>query len=516
MLMGEAHPAYAYTFQSLPDTFRDPNTGEICPGPGLTRRVMPCIKETLVAVVDEMLVPISQDVADMVTIACALATALWGTLMIGGRNSAPVRDAIMLGIKMACVSVFCWNFGDAFGLTLDLMEDMLSLVTGFLLNASPFGSGTIMDLGSGTLCLDHGGSDVLRVWDAVDCSINALVGGIFSPVSLTMGLVGFLVSCLFSNSVGFTIGFLGIYLILQLIWAIVRSLYIFLSAYIGVCIMVIISPFFIPTMLFRATKGYFAKWLRIFMSFVIQPLFLFTYLAMLLTAFNIVVYTGQNSLYHAIVGDDALQPDFGVPMDEGGQGGIGGWLFTHGAYAKDVINPVAVALNTGDVQSGINQANQQVMPSTAADTGAGGVVAQKPSSALETVIAVSSNRQATIIRQLGTGANNTELRFFQFDIPTTTINWNVLAGVNGFASTPNGIGSYLLRILLSTFMALIVGYIFIELLDTIPFIGSGIAMGSGMVDEKSLGMSALGMGKMSPPGSDWVKSFKLNWHSKAG
>jgi hypothetical protein len=549
LLIGESRPAYAYTFQTLPDVFKDPATGEICPGPGLTRRIMPCIKETLLAVVNAMLIPISDYIAETVTVCCALATGLWGTLMIGGRNSAPIRDAIMLVIKMAGVVMFSYNFGDCFGLILDIMEDLMTMVTGYLLTVTPFG-GTIMDLGSGTMCPNNGGSEVLMVWDAVDCTLNALVGGIFSPLTLTMGLIGFLIACLFSNSIGFTIGLLGIYLILQLTWAVVRSLYIFLSAYIGVCFMVIISPFFIPTILFRATKGYFAKWLRIFMSFIIQPLFLFTYLAMLLAAFNLVVFTGKNSLYVAIIGDDAMQPDFGLPMDEGGQGGIGGWLFTHGAYANDVVNPVAVAVNTGDynVQERINQVNDDVMPNAATDTGLSGIMAQRDGRLIapQMVLASVRNRQASMISRLGTGGGepcltpimppcpgtpgtNFEdtngngvwdgaqpLRFFQFDIPTTTIDWSTLATENGYPATAEGRADYLFRILLAAIMSLIVGYIFIELLDTIPFVGSGIAMGSGMVDEKSLGMSSLGMGKMAPPGNDVIKAQKLNWHSRGG
>ena len=55
-------------------------------------------------------------------------------------------------------------------------------------------------------------------------------------------------------------------------------------------------------------------------------------------------------------------------------------------------------------------------------------------------------------------------------------------------------------------MSLLTGFIFIELLDTLPFIGSRLAMGSSIVDEKTLGMK--GLAKMAPPGADFVKNIK--------
>jgi hypothetical protein len=66
--------------------------------------------------------------------------------------------------------------------------------------------------------------------------------------------------------------------------------------------------------------------------------------------------------------------------------------------------------------------------------------------------------------------------------------------------------AFLFKIYISFLMAMITGYVFIELLDTLPFIGSGLAMSKGLTDEKSLGIG--GMPKMAPPGSDFMKNVK--------
>ena len=53
-------------------------------------------------------------------------------------------------------------------------------------------------------------------------------------------------------------------------------------------------------------------------------------------------------------------------------------------------------------------------------------------------------------------------------------------------------------------MALMVAYIFLQILDVLPFIGSGLAMGSGTVGDSG---NALGVGKLAPPGSNFMKNL---------
>ncbi len=507
-------PAHAYDFYE-PDL--GIGTSEVCPGMGLTRRIMPCIKETLINVTNEMLIPISEYMALTVTAACTLAIALLGVAMLGGRTTAPFKDSLLLMVKLGCVSMFSYNFGGIFPLVLDSMDELLGIVTTYVIFSGSFADSVLIsecpDLAD--LVLDPPG---LQVWDAVDCSINSLIGGIFSPFSLSMGIVGFIFSCFMSNTLGVMIGMLGIRLLLQLMWAIVRSLYIFVGSYIGLCLMVLISPFFIPTLLFQVTRGYFERWLRITMSFMLQPVILFAYLAMLLTAFDLIIFSGPNSLYGVLAGDNVDDEEFRLPWEEGGEGGIGGFLMSHGGYAVDHKSPWGVNINSKGASE--NPRIKAAFPKSSIDTGVGGIMGAKIVTPTERTggMSIDRNRQRAILDSMGLGmsmrhpnpdgsAKQTQLNYFEFSVPVETVDWAFLADQNGFdSSNPDDLVRYMVKVYISFLMALITGYVFIELLDTLPFIGSGLAMGSGIVDEKSLGMS--GLTKHAPPGNDFMKGVK--------
>src|SRR5690606_3294993 len=98
-----------------------------------------------------------------------------------------------------------------------------------------------------------------RIWVYVDCALATLIGGILPGVSLTSGLLGFLVASLFSGATGAIIALMGFLLVVQLLVAIARAVYIYLTAYMAFSLMVVISPFFIPLILFRTTYAYFEQ-----------------------------------------------------------------------------------------------------------------------------------------------------------------------------------------------------------------------------------------------------------------
>lgn len=522
-------PAFAYKFEEG-NLGYDPVTGEfidgqICPGVGLFRRLVPCIKETLINVTNEMLMPFSKFMRNAVVITCCIAVALLGALLIGAKTSAPFKDTTVLMVKIAAVSAFTMGFAGMFGLLLDTMDSLLDIVTSKIIFSGTFKDSVILNHCPEKALIDEVGAEAsLRVWTAVDCALNSLIGGIFGEFTLTMGIIGFILSCLVSNTIGMMIGLMGVRLILQLMWALVRAMYIFLTSYIGVCLLVLVSPLFIPTILFQATRGYFERWLRILLSFMLQPVILFAYLAMLLTAFDLVIFSGPNSLYATIAGPTALEPNFLKPIDEGGRGGIGGWLMGDGGgYRKEYRSPVGVIINPEGAQKTANEMNKDNKAKDAGvDTGAGGMMSAmmtptQQSNAGGVNINRRQNNPGNVLRDLGLGlksANdkNPKLNFFEFSLPVDAVDWNVLASQNGVTiSKPDDLVAYMIRVYVAFLMALITAYVFVEMLDTLPFIGSGLAMGSGIVDEKSMGMD--GLAKMAPPGNDFMKNIRSKMFS---
>jgi hypothetical protein len=390
-----------------------------------------------------------------------------------------------------------------FGIVLDIMDELLLIVTGYVVNASRFGIN-----GS---CTNHVGDfyQVYLVWDAVDCAVDTLVGGIFSPLTLSAGILGFITACLFSNTVGFTIGMTMIYLIYKMLYAIYKCCFIFLSAYLGIAFMVVISPLFIPTILFKNTKSYFDKWLKLFISFIIQPMILFAYMAMLLAAFDTVVFSdkNKNSLYYAIAGQDPcffLSVKTPCATGPGGKGygsNMGDWLKLGGFYTNVNVGSVAVTIDSKAIK------DAKLIPNKSRDLGAAGEITQQMLNYAET-------RRKGAMNVLGVDGGKPN--FFQISIPEKTVQWDKVARANKFdAQTPEkNTTSYLLKLLVSAFMALITGYIFVEMLDVIPFVGSGMAMSGGMVDGKGLS-GGLGEQKLTG-GADMTKSLKFAAKGSSG
>lgn len=97
-----------------------------------------------------------------------------------------------------------------------------------------------------------------------------------------------------------------------------------------------------------------------------------------------------------------------------------------------------------------------------------------------------------------------QLNFFETNIAVGTVDWAMLAELNGYDSTdPDELLYYMLRVLMSFVMALITAYVFISLLDSLPFIGTGIAAAG---DEKSFGVNAIS--SLKPPGEDAMASVQ--------
>lgn len=487
---------------------------ETCPGRGLARRIIPCIKATILMGTNDFLLPFSNYLARIVQVCCILAVTLWAVHMISGSETAPLKDAMVMALKIGFVILFTMNFGGNsldptnthngnFGIVLDIMEEMLKIVTGYVVNASRFGI-------EGS-CYNNG-ADVYQVnlvWNAIDCAVDTLVGGIFSPLTLSAGILGFILACLFSNTVGFTIGITMIYLIYKMLYAIFKCCYIFLSAYLGIAFMVVISPLFIPTILFKATKTYFEKWLKLFISFMIQPMILFAYLAMLLAGFDTVVFSekNKNSLYSAIAGQDPCffrSVKTACATGPGGKGwgsNMGDWLLNGGFYTNVDVGAVAVTIDSKAIK------DAGLIPKEAKDLGAAGEITLQMLDYVRT-------RQAGTMNLLGVDGNKPN--FFQISIPSRTVQWDKVARANKFdGKTPEkNTTSYLLKLLVSAFMALITGYIFVEMLEVIPFIGSAMAMGGGMVDGKGL-TGGLGIDKLTG-GSDVTKALKFGAKGSRG
>lgn len=121
------------------------------------------------------------------------------------------------------------------------------------------------------------GKKYLAIFDTLDCKIMRYLG--FGPEDSAANIA----SLIFA---GFLTGAIGIYFALSvmifgilMIAATIRALHIFLTSAIAIVLFVFVSPLVLPAALFKRTKGIFDQWLTNLISFVLQPMILFAYIA---------------------------------------------------------------------------------------------------------------------------------------------------------------------------------------------------------------------------------------------
>lgn len=473
-------PAHAYQFNSYGPPIG--GNGQVCPnGNGLTRRIVPCIRETIITAVNQFMGPFSAFMARTINALCVLAIALGGIWVTTGRVNAGLRDMSILFMKIGFVSVMTNNFGGMFSAFLDMMEDMLAMAGQYAISMS--------SLSSSPNCPQFTTNVMsLKIWEQVDCAIENLLGGIYMGSSVGMGLAGFLMAAFLSTTAGIFVALLGFYIIFQFLYAIAKATYTFISAYLAFSFMVLISPLFIPCILLRSTKPYFDKWLRLTVSFMLQPMIVFAYISMLIVAFDQTVFVGSNapgvpnnSVYYVLTKERSQQPGFT----------IGPALRGMGIYAESPIGGQAVGVNPRQILEKFGGPNP-------ANSGVSSIIGNMKNLGISNAAQDSQNQWSTgIYNYMGLGDNGQGVRFFKVDWPTTAVDWKELGARNGF----NDVTEYMIYVFTSFFMAAVVAYIFLNMLDSLPFLSAGLA---GV----PAGMPVLGAGPLSPPGTNLMDTFK--------
>lgn len=404
MLLLSAQPALAQAIGA---------DGTVCPGNGLVERIATCIENTTVDAVTLFLLPFSMAIAGAVGAVCSLSVVFFGMRLIAGRQQRIRADGVFAAIKIAAVLIFSFNFGGMFPTLMAIMQELTYSVSNFMAY-------------TGTLQCPF----AFSVWQRVDCVLDRIIGGIMPGSTLAYGLLGMLFGMLFSGATGVMIFMTGMGFLYMVLSALCKSIYIYLSAMIGICIMAIISPLFVPMILFRVTKPYFDKWLRLLLGLMLQPVFLIAYLSMLLVTFDVVVFTGPNSLYGMIAGPAVDMPNFRV----------GNYMLGSGAYVE--YSQLANSVNfdpSGMPNPPLQNAGAFGNIGKVADGlgGAGG---------------------------LSSGAN------VSLDFPVDAVDISVLAALRGMDTT-----TYTIYVIMGLLQAFVIGYIFLTMLDFVPYLGTTLS-----------------------------------------
>lgn len=528
------YPSSAQAAPTIDDDYPiliHPTTREICPIEnygtvaaqranraeyGIIKRMVYCIQGLVIPATYKMMYINSVNYFyGPIAAACTLALLLWGFLMATGKNSAPMKDAFTVALKIGGVFMFTFVLGQSdlfpkglFPVMLAVVDDLSSIVT------------TYVGYSSSIKCASNfAPSDM---WGRVDCTLNTIFGGIFSSTTLVLGLVGFFVTAFFSSMFGIFIALAGFAIIFFLVFSIFRACYITITAYVAIALMALVSPIFITLLLFKSTYGYFEKWLKLTLGFMLQPIFLFAYLSMMLAAYDTVVYDGRFSIYRALVS----QVDIGsyptikaYPTDIASNPArefyIGQWMLDKGVFRVADGPALGVGTNpAADVE--MKARNVGVLGSTGAKEVDSNLFDQRDASGIKQnilkgfaalnvyMVDVQINKigwQEMSLAHLCTTAGCTaqtkydEIVEAAFEQACPNARGDCLEAGNNAAKQAlyNVYIQYMVQLLLSLLIAMLTMYIFYLLIDVLPFIGAGIAG-----DKYS--MPALGLTKNTPGG----------------
>ena len=114
------------------------------------------------------------------------------------------------------------------------------------------------------------GTDALNQID----EILAVLIGFGGKLTIASGLVGILSGAMLSSAFGFTLFFFGVKAILDVVFFVIQALFVYLTAYIVLLFMVVISPLVVPMAIFNYTERYAMSWVKICVAAMLTPMFL--------------------------------------------------------------------------------------------------------------------------------------------------------------------------------------------------------------------------------------------------
>lgn len=281
--------------------------------PGLTNRVVGCIRQTLHNASAKYFNPntgMHSIVATAITAMITLGVAIYGAMLAAGMVEKLNRDTFTLLIKIALVSYFVVN-------TQMLYELFLNIIDALATDMFQFSSTGLLGI-----CMTK-----FSIWERMDCMLDSVIGIQVSAITsssfqgfnqnlagdmMQRGMMGVFFQILKSSSFGFVIGLMGFLFIYSMLFFLVRVLFAFLMSFIALTFLMMIGPIFIPMVIFRVTKQYFDKWVRLIISSCLQPIILVAFITFATAGLDLVMFSGPTSVIRVIAGDAATQPNFSL------------------------------------------------------------------------------------------------------------------------------------------------------------------------------------------------------------
>lgn len=222
-----------------------------------------------------------------------LAMIVFGWKLTLGMLRDVKSETFTFLLKLGGVLTFLWQFPTIHSLILLTVQALAELPAEALNNLA-------------SIC-PMTGSVKPNLWAQWDCVFGHILG--VSTVDPTnkflgspafMGLMGLVGSYIFSLGWGTMILLASLYVLITLLFAVMRMVTTYLLAIIAVSFLSLLGLIFVPTILFKNTMPSYSIWLQITLSYMIQPMLLVLFMGIMLVAMDFAVFKGSGSLVGVI------------------------------------------------------------------------------------------------------------------------------------------------------------------------------------------------------------------------
>ncbi len=310
--------------------------GGMCPlNGGMVQTIVLCIQDYFISLAYLFIYFYKANLQGVVDAFLLLCIVIFGIRMVMPMMEKPGRDSMIFLLKLACVGLFTQNMdlilfwmvgspgigvlfaGGALGeyITNLSFTSILSFLFGFypagilgeLINiVTEF---TVFNFGAPLKCPAGFG---ISIWARLDCLLDVVVGVNPGVTPLTDGMLAFFFHNFFVGSVGVLIFMLGLWMVFSLVMMLLGAVHVYLLAVMMICLLVIVGILFLPLIMLKNTFDVFQKWVRMLVANLIIPMILFAYANIMISAFDIVLYSGQYSVFRTFAGAAVDNPNFSI------------------------------------------------------------------------------------------------------------------------------------------------------------------------------------------------------------
>lgn len=250
--------------------------------------------------------------------ALVLYLIIFGIKMALGNDMPSKSEFFNMGAKYILVLYFSVGVSMEYGVDNQPIYDdgITTYMLPFFTNATTSLSNMVYSAGgSRGLCAydpdDYkNGYSYLSMWDSLDCRLIYYYGADMQAVaafidsgitasgsySSVMGtaelgsamLLYMILPALFSFQIIFLV-FLTVFAIF-LLSSVIYFVNVMIKSLVMVGVLVYLAPIFVPFALFHPTKGYYNGWLRLLISFSLQPVIVAAYIALMMTVFDQTIF----------------------------------------------------------------------------------------------------------------------------------------------------------------------------------------------------------------------------------